>query len=52
MDCVLFIFTFQMEDVSVHKLEKKIKNKKSFPLPDDRMLGDNAVLAFSAFAGV
>lgn len=36
-----------MEDVSVHKLEKE-----SFPLPDDRMLGDNAVLAFSAFAGV
>ena len=40
-------FLFQMEDVSVHKLDKE-----SLTVPSVQMLGDDAVLAFSAFACV
>lgn len=47
MDCELYFLLFQMEDVSVHKLDKE-----SFTVPSVRLLRDNAVLAFSAFAGV
>lgn len=36
-----------MEDVSVHTVEKQ-----SFAVSNVQMLGDDAVLAFSAFVGV